>query len=270
MHFRYDSDEWRPELPGSPSSRRAYTDKLGPGVLVVVERKPYRVLEVREVAHANWPEKYRATWVEHGMPDPDTWSYRPRIIVLRPEDSPDAKPIHAQGPNNYYWHTLPEHYPICRLCKEIPPCRHVHTERIMQRATEKMDQEMALMPGVCHGCREPISKRQKHFTFPGPNLIRPDLGDNTAAFHTRRDCYSALDSYDKRWAAAEPGRSRLFYCEGTQTEHHDGSTECTNASCLAKGAHGDLVQHAVWVRHHPRMREAQGCWCLAGLLGHVA
>jgi hypothetical protein len=261
MYFRYDPDEWRPQLPGP--IRATYTDKLTPGTLVVWERQPYRVLDVRERAHANWPDSYQEEWVKQGMPDPDSWRYRPRVIVLRSEDDPKAKPFNLQGPNSARWYTLPEHYPICRLCREIPPCRHVHNEAIMERATERMDKEMAIMPGVCHGCREPISNRQKHFTFPGPNLIRPDLGDNSAVFHTRRDCYGALDSYDKRWAAAEPDRERLFYCPGTLTEHHDDSSECSRPDCVAKGAHKDLVQHAGWVRHHPRMREVRGCWCLA-------
>ncbi|MEU8726775.1 hypothetical protein [Streptomyces antimycoticus] len=264
MHFRYDPDEWRPELPGPV--RSVATDDLTADTLVVWERRPYRVVEVREREQANWPKEYREAWVKQNMPDPATWYCRPRAIVLRSEEEPTAKPQHLQGPNNYYWHTLPEHYPLCRLCKEIPPCRHVHNERIMARATEKMEKEMALMPGVCHGCREPITKRQKHFTFPGPNLIRPDLGDNTAVFHTRKGCWDFLSSYDKRWAAAEEGRSRFFYCEGTETEHHDGSFECSKPDCAAKRVHKDLVQHAMWVRHHPRMREARGCWCLASQL----
>lgn len=266
MFFTVDPDEWRPQIPGAVSRHTAYTDKLEPGTLIVWERKPYRVLEVRERAHANWPDAYRDEWAKQNMPDPDTWSYRPRVIVMRPEEDPKAKPLHLQGPNNTRWYTLPEHYPICRLCKEIPPCGHVHTEAVMDRARERMDKEMAILPGVCHGCREPITRRQKSFTFPGPNLIRPDLGDGSAVFHTRRDCYGSLDSYDKRWAKAEPGRERLFYCPGTITQHHDDSSECNRPDCVAKGDHTGLVQHALWVRHHPRMREASGCWCLAGVL----
>jgi hypothetical protein len=246
------------------------TERLKPGLLVVWERQPYRVVEIRERAHHEWPEKYRQVWVKYGMPDPDSWDYRPCVVVLRHEDRPDSKPAHLLGPSNKSWHLLPEHYSICRLCRELPPCRHVHNEAIMERASKRMEKEMAIMPGVCHGCREPITKRQKSFTFPGANLIRPDLGDNSAIFHTRGACYGSLDSYDKRWAAAEPGRERLFYCPGTITEHHDGSSECSRSNCVAKGDHTGLVQHAVWLRHHPQMREARGCWCLAGLFGHAA
>lgn len=254
MFFRYDPDEWQPQLPGPVSRRATYTDKLEPGTLIVWDRKPYRVLEVRELAHANWPDAYREQWVKQNMPDPDSWHYRPRVIVMRSEEDPKAKPLNLQGPNSVRWYTLPEHYPICRLCKEIPPCRHVHTEAVVERATDRMAEEMAILPGTCHACKEPITRRQKSFTFPGPNLIRPDLGDDSAVFHTRRDCYGSLDSYDKRWAAAEPDRERLFYCPGKLTEHHDESSECSQPDCVAKGAHKDLVQHALWVRHHPRMR----------------
>jgi len=266
VHFRYDPDAWRPEIPGAPSRQQASTGKLEPGDLVVFQRKPYRVVEVRERAHANWPDVYRDAWVKQGMPDADTWYCRPRVVVLRSEEDPTAKTLNLQGPNDHYWHTLPEHYPICRLCKEIPPCAHVHNERIMDRATEKMAEDMAILPGSCHACKEPITKRQKSFTFPGANLIRPDLGDASAVFHTRSKCFDAIKAYDRRWGKAEEGRTQFFYCEGTQTQHHDDSLECSNPACTAVGDREDLVEHKLWVRHHPRMREAKGCWCLAGVL----
>lgn len=263
MHIRFDPDEWKPELPGTVHSRSTCTEKLTAGTLVAWDRKAYRVVEVREREQANWPDAYREAWVNQGMPDPATWYYRPRVVVLRPEEDPDAKRLNLQGPNSARWYTLPEHYPLCRLCHELPPCRHVHTERVMARATERMEEQMAILPGACHACKEPITKRQKSFTFPGANLIRPDLGDNSAIFHTRGACSGLLASYDKRWAKAEAGRARFFYCEGTFTLHYDGTGECSNPDCVAKGAHRDLVEHALWLRHHPGMHEAHGCWCLA-------
>lgn len=263
MHIRIDPDEWRP-AQGKGSRSRATTGRLEPGNIVVWDRQPYRVLEVRERAQVDWPQDYRDAWVKHGMPNPATWHYRPRVVVLRHDDQPQAKPLHLQGADNTYWHVLPEHYWVCRRCQEIPPCRHVHNEAVMERATERMEKEMAILPGVCHGCREPISKRQKSFTFPGANLIRPDLGDNSAIFHTRNDCAGAMKRYDERWAAAKEGRRRYFFCEGTTTVHHDGTTECTNPECLAKGNLDSWVEHKAWIRHHPRSGpEVQGCWCLA-------
>jgi hypothetical protein len=259
-----DPDEWRPAQGAFRFSRSTSTGRLKPDQIVVWERQPYRVIEVRERDHTDWSQSYHDIWVRHGMPDAATWSYRPRVVVLRHDDQPQAKPLHLQAPDSAYWHVLPEHYWICRRCHEIPPCRHVHNEAVMERATERMEKEMAILPGSCHACREPITKRQKTFTFPGANLIRPDLGDNSAIFHTREKCYNALDAYDKRWAKAEEGRDRLFFCEGTMTVHYDDSAECDNPGCTNKGAPTDLVQHRLEIKHHPRgSREVQGCWCLA-------
>ncbi|WP_406145106.1 hypothetical protein [Streptomyces anulatus] len=261
MHLRFDPDEWRPTQ--GHSRLRANTGRLKPNSILVWDRQPYRLIEVRERDHADWPQNYRDAWVKHGMPDPATWSYRPRVVVIQLDDQPQSKPLHLLCPDSTYWYVLPEHYWVCRRCQEVPPCRHAHTEAVVERASERMEEEMAIQPGVCHGCREPISKRQKSFTFPGPNLIRPDLGDGSAIFHTRRSCYGSLDSYDKRWAAAEPGRERLLYCPHTLTEHNDGSSECSSPACLAEGREEGLVQHAMWVRHHPQLKAGQGCWCLA-------
>lgn len=277
----FDPDEWSPDDLGPWAQRE--TGQLEPGQLVVWERQPYRVLEVREVPDANWPEKYRRAWVESGMPDPHTWCYRPRVVVVRHEERREDKPIHLGGNNSVRWYVLPEHYAVCRLCRELPPCTHVHTERVMARASERMAKEMAILPGACHGCREPITRRQKSFTFPGSNLIRPDLGDHSAIFHTRGKCYGALTAYDKRWAAAEPDRARLFFCEGTRTIHYTGDVDCDNPQCLAKGELKDLVDHRCSIWHRPgtpgRLYEAMrdfghdpgagndACWCLAGLSG---
>ncbi|WP_405852949.1 hypothetical protein OG571_47680 (plasmid) [Streptomyces sp. NBC_01369] len=184
--------------------------------------------------------------------------------MIRHEEQAQATPLHLEGPDSYEWYTLPEHYGVCRICRELPPCRHVHNDAIMDRASERMAKDMAIMPGVCHGCREPITKRQKTFAFPGPNLIRPDLGNDSAIFHTRRDCLATARSYDERWAAAEPQRTRLLYCEGTVTVHHDESRECDSLDCKAKNIPKGLVQHQTGIWHHPKGgRVTQGCWCLA-------
>ncbi|MCX4801802.1 hypothetical protein OG594_09075 [Streptomyces sp. NBC_01214] len=263
MLIRFDPDEWKPTQSNTRSRRS--TGGLEPDQLVVWDRQPYRVIEVRERDHADWTENYRAAWVKHGMPEPSSWYYRPRVVVIRHDDQPNAKPLHLQAPNNANWYTLPEHYWVCRQCNEIPPCRHVHNEGIMDRASERMSKDMALVPGVCHGCREPITARQRSFTFPGPNLIRPDLGNGSAVFHTRRGCMDSVKAYDRRWAGAEPDRQRFFYCKGSMTEHHDKSTECTNPACLGTGPLTDWVEHKMFTRHHPRGGSVvQGCWCLAG------
>jgi hypothetical protein len=257
VFIRYDPDEWRPT--SFRDTGLCDTQKLPVGQLVIWERTAHRVVEVREREQTDWPQGYRDLWVEHGMPDPATWYGRPMVIVLQPEDQPAAKPRHLQGRAGASWRTLVEHYSVCRLCQEIPPCRHEHTEKIMDRAQEHMNQQMAIMPGCCHSCQEPITRRQKAVTFTGANLIRPDLGDDSAIFHQRQQCFGDVRQYDERWAAAEPGRKRRFYCEGHRTHHHDDTVDCTEmAECV-----GD-VEHRSTTWHRPYVRYEQSCWCLTG------
>jgi hypothetical protein len=257
VFIRYDRDAWSPKESGYRTA-----SSLKPGEITVWERKAYRVVEVREKAHANWPERYRDEWVKAGMPDPTGWYYRPLVVVLQNESDPTADALHLIGPGNRTWYTLPEHYSICHRCHEIPPCTHVHTEGVMERANEHMAEQMAIMPGFCHACNEPITHRQKSTVFSGPNLIRPDFGDDSAVFHLRGSCYGDVESYDKRWAAAT-GSKRRFFCNGHMAVHIDKSLTCTEgAECP-----GD-VQHQSREWHHPEHRDRPGlgitCWCLAG------
>lgn len=257
MFIRYDPDEWRPA--SYRDTGHSDTKLLPVGRLVIWERAAHRVVEVRERDQTDWPESYRDMWVEHGMPDPAKWWARPMVVVLQPEDQPGTKPIHLLAQASASWKTLTEHYSICRLCHEIPPCSHEHTETIMDRAQARMAEQMAIMPGCCHSCNEPITRRQKFVTFTGPNLIRPDLGNDSAIFHTRQQCFGSIRAYDERWAAAAPDRKRRFYCGGHLAHHADGSVSCTElAECP-----GD-VEHRAAEWHRRGVRYGCTCWCLAG------
>lgn len=273
------ADRWRSGQP----TERVRTEKLAKGQIVIAGRKPFRIDRVAPLRTDKWPEEFVEAWRAHGMPEADEWRERPYMVSGFWEGADaDTRGHGTAAPASHMWQVLPEHFTVCRLCGELPPCTHVHNERIMDRASERMAEDMAIMPGLCHGCREPISSRQKSFTFPGVNLIRPDLGDHTAIFHTRGSCHSALASYDKRWATAEPGRSRLFFCEGTQTHHHGGATDCDRPDCHAKGEMAALVDHRCKIWHHPgtpeRLYDAMrdfggnpgagnaGCWCLEGAM----
>jgi hypothetical protein len=263
-----------------------YTDsvstvRLTTGQIVVADRRPFRIDRVTEIPTDQWPDRFVTQWRERGMPDPDQWQQRPVKVTGVFEGPAASDKLHQTiGPASHIWDVLPEHYMVCNRCLELPPCRHVHNERIAARATESMEEAMAILPGACHGCREPITSRQKSFTFPGPNLVRPDLGDDSAIFHTRGACLGSLRSYDKRWAAAEPDRRRLFYCEGTRTWHYDGTPECTRQDCTGKGSMARLVDHRASVWHHPGTPERHydvmrdfgyepgannsACWCIEG------
>lgn len=276
MTPRFDPDAWR----SGQRTGYASTEDLKKGQVVIAYRRAFLVDRVTGIPSEAWPQEYVDLWLEADMPDVATWIKRPmRVQGFWQTPEPDSRSHSTVAPAAHDWDLLPEHFSVCRLCHELPPCRHVHNDAVMSRASRKMAQDMAIVPGLCHGCREPITKRQKSFTFPGSNLIRPDLGDHSAIFHTRSKCYGALTSYDKRWAAAESDRTRLFFCEGTRTTHHTGDVDCDNPHCLGKGELKDLVDHRCSIWHRPgtpgelykAMRDfgyepGEGddiCWCLA-------
>lgn len=255
MFIRIDPERWHPDVRLNFET----SSGLKPQQLVVWERRPYRVVEVRPRQRVDWGEDYITAWLEAGMPEPDEWWARPMMVVVRDEDQPKAKPLHLCAPANTMWHVLPEHFPVCRLCHEIPPCQHVMNERLMADAEARFARDMAIMPGCCHACREPITGRQKTTTFPGANLMRPDFGDNSAIFHTRGKCRDALERYDKRWADTT-GNRRRWYCEGRQTVHTDKSLTCTELTDCP----GD-VDHRSRDWHNARYQGVgEACWCLAG------
>lgn len=277
--IRIDPDRWH----YAGRARLVITSKLTRGTLVIAQRRPFRIDRIAELSTDKWPERYVTAWRDAGMPDTDTWWNRPvRVTGFWGEPDADTRAHATVAPASHGWEALPEHYMVCHLCRELPPCTHVHNEAIASRAEARFAEDMAILPSSCHGCREPITKRQKSFTFPGANLIRPDFGDNSAIFHTRGSCRDALTSYDKRWTAAEPDRTRWFFCEGTRVWHHDGSSECDRADCHAKGDMTRLVDHRCQIWHHPGDLDAAygalnsfvpgvdtgqdhtGCWCLKG------
>lgn len=256
-----DRAEWRPEQHDTPSR---VTGGLTPGEIVIYDRKPYRIDTVTLDDPLNWPNSTREKWIEDGAPDPAHWQRRPFTLSLRPADDPEANLLWLSATQRTWWWTLPEHYSVCRLCGELPPCSHVHTEQVMAVEGERMAEVMAILPGCCHACREPVTRRQKVIRFPGPNLIRPDLPDGSAIFHLRESCHYGAQQYDARWAAAEPGRSRKLYCEGRGRHHYDGTFDCTDPECPGKPptvGHRSEEWHTL---DGTRRGYTSGCWCVSG------
>lgn len=69
-----------------------------------------------------------AAWKALGAPgDPEVWPDRPFEFECRWEDlKGDAPAQMTDASANFVWDVLPEHYAVCRLCGELPPCSHVH------------------------------------------------------------------------------------------------------------------------------------------------
>jgi len=183
--------------------------KIPIGSLIAFDYRPYRLTEVRDRAFDLWPAEIQAEYAQMGGTDPDTWWARVQTIRLQPDGRHEAKGLHRLVRAHYRLHVLPEHYAVCHRCGDLPPCREAVVDRQVAEATKVMDQAMALRPGDCHACGEPVTGRHKAISFPGPNLIRPDLPNGTVVFHGRHgECGNSAYRYDERWAAAEPGRAR--------------------------------------------------------------
>lgn len=204
--------------------------QLEPGMLVVWERKPYRIIEVREKPEDLWGDQYEEGFARAVLawetadpkrrgerPERATWSYRPVNVVIVPAQQPAAEPLHLKGPASKRWDVLPEHYAVCVACGELPPCSHEISEERIDREVERSEELMIVAPGCCLGCGEPITSRMKAVRFPGPNLWRPDFGHDSAVFHARQECSSDVARYRKQWQAkgnAEPQPSLFEATDG--------------------------------------------------------
>ncbi len=262
--------------------RNAYTTELAIGDIIVGTRKPYRLLGIWPRPHVNWNDRYLTAWETSGRPDPETWRHRPFALRIISEFGTEPQDYDCEVTASARWTVLPEHFAICRLCGELPPCTETHNNHIVEREAARFADAMQILPGACHHCKELITRRQGSIRFEGANLIRPDLGENSALFHTRSKCWNAAFDYDKRWAAAEPGRRGKLSCPGNVTRHADGTAECLlGENCAGeKDALGEWMRHAgletrhypAWVGRDGQTRPGTDCWCTtaATIAGEVA
>ncbi|HTE57035.1 MAG TPA: hypothetical protein VK698_39550 [Kofleriaceae bacterium] len=185
--------------------------QLKPGILVVWDGQPYRVVELAERPLDLWGDKHEERFKEAltyweryprgDRPEKLTWTGRPYAFILAPDGRPQEKPLHLIGPADHSWDVLPEHYAICSACGELPPCHDELAEREGDRQAARADVLMDIAPGHCLGCGEYVNARQKAARFPGPNLWRPDLPENSAVFHARQECSDEVDRYRTQWEA---------------------------------------------------------------------
>ncbi|MCT9005416.1 hypothetical protein [Streptomyces rhizosphaerihabitans] len=219
-------------LPGQPThiGRHDWPDegddgtylRLRAGSIVVLDRQAWRVLEINDYTGAWWPESYEKAWGDHvelwwhanelrrannqaDKPAPERAEFykRPVVLVLRSENLPRSTPKHWCAPASHDWQVLPEHYAVCRACGELPPCHHgeYRWEGGPRQPEQNGGIPLMVPEGCCMGCAEPIKPRGRTVQFPGPNLWYPDLGENTAVFHTRTACADQVDCYRMQWQA---------------------------------------------------------------------
>jgi hypothetical protein len=205
MHRVRRFDEWFPE---QSNTTEATLGSLKPGQVIAWNFEPFRVIEVRDKPLAQWSDAFLAAWREAGEPPPDLWSHRPMDLEYR-IDRPGEPLMLGKGAASKLFVVLPEHYAVCSQCGQLPPCRDELADRIMAVESRRIAFEMELTIGDCHGCGERVRPREHSTLYPGENLIRPDLGENTAVFHTRQSCLEVALAYQERWLTGDPRRKPL-------------------------------------------------------------
>ena len=182
--------------------------QLVTGTLVIWERAPWRVVAVDERPDDLWGAKYEADFAHHlkvcesrgfDKPERRTWRGRPIAVQITPVADPKAEPVHLIAPGSHDWDVLPDHYSVCVACGELAPCSHELAERQADRIAARSEVLMDIPPGHCLGCGEFVTTRQRATRFPGPNLWRLDLPENSAVFHARQECAQAVDRYRRQW-----------------------------------------------------------------------
>jgi hypothetical protein len=153
------------------------------------------------------------------------------LLAERPQTLHDGtRTVHLGIPvgSGQRWSVLPERYPACSCHGHPWPCQDHDFDQAAAIAAKRMDRELAsAQPGVCSGCLEPITTRQKTITYPGESLTVP--GAESPRFHLRRDCHYAAEKYEAKWLAVDPRRERILTwpdCGATLIVHHDGTSEC--------------------------------------------
>lgn len=252
-------------IPDQRSVRMASISGLKAGDLVVIDHLPYEIVSVTNRNPNDWSQATKDQWVEAGMPDVDTWYSRPAMIRVRPKGATPEQDMHFTMKMSRMLYQLPEHYAICHCCGEIPPCRYVYNNHVAERQLEVLESQMQLHAGLCHACGEPVTTRQKSILFAGMNLIRPDLGNDTAVFHLRNKCHFDAVKYERKWIKAEAGRRRRLECPGRLNVHLDETSECSEGpDCPSpKVDHKSIIHHRPYT--HMKTYQYRGCWCVAGI-----
>lgn len=187
---------------------------IQPGELIAwrEDRRPHRLVEVREIPDDLWGDHFDSLWAQHGSPDVarPTWEYRPVSLVVTTPSG--GRPRHLRCSAGSEVYVLDEHHPICAACGQVPPCHDADITAQVAREMEAMDRVMQIPLGHCLGCGEYVTQRQDGVRFPGPNLWRPDFPEGSALFHARRACSGWRRSYEadleKRSATAD-GANRV-------------------------------------------------------------
>ena len=245
---------WEPQ----GGHRKPWKD-LERGDLIEADRKAWRVVEVRPVPVADWDESDREYYgrlarqhrnpkyvsMSRAVPSEEEWESRPVYLIVVPADGGKRHHLRVRPYGGFRgaW-VLSPHYPVCKDCGELWPCREVEITQEVDRQAAKLAELEKILPGCCWSCGEPVTSKQASIRFDGDNLLLP--GAHPPVFHLRRKggCRSDAAGYEKRWVAAEDGRRWRLQCPGKLVRHVDGD-ECSEDPFCPGGdaSHGTFISH---------------------------
>jgi hypothetical protein len=228
------SPEWIPEY-ARPERRAPEV-----GWLIGWNHAAWRVVSVVTLPSARWtPEirqqvgarvggtALRMTLRPVGWSHPDPLADRSKDVAL--DVVPGSTQLHVFAD---------EHYPVCAVCREPPPCRERWAERFAVSEMARMARYETA--GVCPACKEPVAPKQRQVAF-DENVVIP--GGPPVVFHLRVDCLHQAEEYEKAWVRAAPERRRTsLTCPGSVTNHGDGTYDCTEWS----ECRGPRAKHAAY------------------------
>lgn len=223
---------------------------LAPGDLIEMDRQAWRVREVRPVPVTDWDEDDREHWkrTPRKTGSAEEWPRRPLYLILIPADGGKRHHVRVRPWANWGQdaYVLPEHYPVCKDCGELYPCRELEISAEVARQAGKMAKLEKIIPGCCWACGEPVTHRQKAIRFDGDNLLLP--GREPAVFHLRSKCRDGAMRYEKLWIPAGEGRRWRFQCPGRLLQHVDGD-ECSELGLCPGAVHHPHTDSHVYFRY---------------------
>lgn len=124
---------------------------------------------------------------------------------------------------------LPEHYAVCGVCHEIPPCRHEMQGIVEAQMLNRMSRFE--VPGTCPSCMEAVRWRQRSLTF-DENTVVP--GGPPVTFHRAKNCFRDAVRYEAILARSL-GNVPQLSCAGSLVRHTKVGIVCSLETCPGAG-----------------------------------
>jgi len=222
---------------------------LAAGDLIELRRQAWRVREVRQVPVIDWDEGDREHWERerkaYKICSEDEWPRRPLYLILVPASGGKRHHVKIRPWANWGQdaYVLPEHYPVCKDCGELYPCRELEITQEVTRQAATMERLEKILPGCCWSCGEPVTHRQKVIRFDGDNLLLPSAASPVFHLRGKGGCLGGAIRYEKRWVAAEEGRRWRLRCPGKLIRHVDGDECSEDPFCPGNVSHNSFICH---------------------------